>query len=127
MADKKGLSKLKDLFWYSDSEPNEVLIALCHLICLPMAIISDFDDAHWGLMFFGIASGLFQIWAVMWSGRLKFRLLAVQIAALIAVSTCVNLHMEGILRGSNTGWIVILAFAIWNTIRVVKEKIEKHG
>ena len=61
MTDKKGLGKLKDLFWYSDSEPNEVLIALCHLICLPMAIVSDFANAHWALMFFGIASGLFQI------------------------------------------------------------------
>ena len=28
---KQGLAKVKDLFWYSDSEPNEVLIAFCHI------------------------------------------------------------------------------------------------
>jgi hypothetical protein len=33
--------------------------------------------------------------------------------------------MEDLLQGSNTGWVIILIFAIWNTIRVVKEKIEK--
>ena len=124
-ADKKGLNKVKELFWYSDSEPNEVLIAFCHLLCLPLAIVYDFNDAHWALMFFGIVSGAFQLWAVLWSNCLRYRLIAVQLATLIAVSTCVNMCMEGIMKGSNTGWVIILIFAIWNTVRVVKEKIEK--
>jgi len=123
---KKGLKKAKDLFWYSDSEPNEVLIAFCHLICLPLAIAYDFNDAHWGLMFFGIISGAFQLWAVLWVGCLRYRLMAVQVATLIAISTCINMYIDGILKGSNTGWLIILIFAIWNTIRVVKEKLEKN-
>lgn len=127
MKKLQGLEKLKELFWFSDSEPNEVLIAFCHLICLPLAIAYDFEDAHWGLMFFGIASGAFQLWAVLWAGCLRYRLMAVQIATLIAVSTCVNMYMDDILKGSNTGWVIILVFAIWNTIRVVKEKLEKHA
>jgi hypothetical protein len=121
----RGFKKAKNLFWYSDSEPNEVLIAFCHLVCLPLAITYDFKDAHWALMFFGIASGAFQLWAVLWSNCLRYRLLAVQAATLIAISTCVNMYMEDLLQGSNTGWVIILIFAIWNTIRVVKEKIEK--
>jgi hypothetical protein len=64
------------------------------------------------------------MWAVVWNGTLKMRLLAVQIAALIAVMTVVNLQMGGLLSGSRVGWVIIGLFAIWNTIRVFKEKLE---
>lgn len=124
---KIGIERFKEIFWYSDSEPNEVLIALCHAVCLPLAIIADFDDVQYWLMMFGIASGLFQLWAVLFSQCIKCRLVAVQFATMIALSTCVNLYIEGLLVGSRTGWMIILVFAIWNTIRVFKEKMEKHG
>ena len=51
----RGLKKAKNLFWYSDSEPNEVLIAFCHLVCLPLAIAYDFEDAHWAYVWYSIA------------------------------------------------------------------------
>jgi hypothetical protein len=120
----KGLAKVKELFWYSDSEPNEVLIALCHIIALPAALCVDFDNPSVLLISGGIAAGAFQMWAVVWNGTLKMRLLAVQIAALVAVMTVVNLQMGGLLSGSRVGWIIIGLFAIWNTIRVFKEKLE---
>jgi len=122
----KGLAKVKELFWYSDSEPNEVLIALCHIIALPAALCVDFDNPSALLISGGILAGTFQMWAVVWNGTLKMRLLAVQIAALIAVMTIVNLQMEGLLSGSRVGWVIIGLFAIWNTIRVFKEKLETH-
>lgn len=120
----KGLAKVKELFWYSDSEPNEVLIALCHIIALPAALCVDFDNPSALLISGGIFAGAFQMWAVVWNGTLKMRLLAVQIAALIAVMTVVNLQMGGLLSGSRVGWVIIGLFAIWNTIRVFKEKLE---
>ena len=120
----KGLAKVKELFWYSDSEPNEVLIAMCHIIALPAALCVDFDNPSVLLISGGIAAGAFQLWAVVWNGTLKMRLLAVQIAALVAVMTVVNLQMGGLLSGSRVGWIIIGLFAIWNTIRVFKEKLE---
>lgn len=122
---KKGLAKLKDLFWYSDSEPNEVLIAMCHIFALPAALCVDFDNPSIPLILSGIAAGSFQMWAVLWNGTLKMRLIAVQIAALIAVMTCENLLVSGLMNGSRIGWAIIMFFAIWNTIRVYKEKIEK--
>jgi len=70
----KGLAKIKELFWYSDSEPNEVLIA-----------------------------------------------------AIIALMTVENLFVEGLLNGSRIGWAIIMAFAMWNTVRVFKEKNERNG
>lgn len=122
---KKGLAKLKDLFWYSDSEPNEVLIAMCHIIALPAALCVDFDNPSLPLILAGILAGSFQMWAVLWNGTLRMRLYAVQIAALIALGTVENLFVSGLLNGSRLGWVIIMVFAVWNTIRVFKEKIDK--
>jgi hypothetical protein len=123
---KKGINKFKELFWYSDSEPNEVLIALCHIICLPAALLVEFHNPSIIFIIGGMASGLFQLWAVLWSGRLRYRLIAVQVAAIIALTTIINLSMAGLMEGSRTGWIIILGFAIWNAIRVFKEKLERY-
>jgi len=123
----KGLAKVKELFWYSDSEPNEVLIAFCHVIALPCALIVEFDNPSLLLILGGVGAGLFQLWAVLWSGRLKYRLIAVQLATVIAVMTVINLTMAGLMEGSRTGWIIILGFAAWNCIRVFKEKLERYG
>ena len=121
----RGLSKVKELFWYSDSEPNEVLIAMCHIFALPAALCVDFENPSIPLILGGIAAGSFQMWAVLWNGTLRMRLYAVQIAAIIALMTVENLFVEGLLNGSRIGWAIIMIFAIWNTIRVYKEKIEK--
>ncbi len=124
---KRGLAKVKELFWYSDSEPNEVLIAFCHLICLPLALVVEFDNPSTWLVLGGMGAGAFQLWAVVWKGCLRYRLIAVQIATLVAIMTVENLYMEDLLVGSRTGWVIILAFAAWNTIRVFKEKIDRNG
>lgn len=121
----KGWEKVKDLFWYSDSEPNEVLIAFCHLIVLPLAIIVEFENPSILAIISGMLSGAFQLWAVVWNGSLKYRLIAVQLASLIAIMTIVNLYMQGLLEGSRIGWCIIGMFAFWNTLRVFKEKINK--
>lgn len=122
---KRGLAKVKDLFWYSDSEPNEVLIAFCHIFALPAALCVDFDNPSVPLILAGITAGCFQMWAVLWNGTLRMRLYAVQIAALIAIGTVENLFVGGLLNGSRIGWAIIMLFAVWNTIRVFKEKLEK--
>ena len=122
----KGWEKVKDLFWYSDSEPNEVLIAFCHVIVLPLAIMVEFDNPSMLAIVSGMMAGTFQLWAVVWNGTLKYRLIAVQLASLIAIMTIINLCMAGLMEGSRIGWCIIGMFAIWNTVRVFKEKIEKE-
>ena len=122
---KKGLSRFKELFWYSDSEPNEVLIAFCHMIALPATMIVEFHTPNRFLCLGAILAGVFQMWAVLWNGTLKMRLLAVQIASLVAIMTVINLIQTNIIGGSNVGWVIICLFAFWNTIRVFKEKLDK--
>jgi hypothetical protein len=120
-----GLKRAKEIFLYSDSEPNEVLIAMCHLIALPASILFEYDNPMPFLCLGAVAAGLFQLWAVLYSGSIKMRLIAVQIATVIAIMTIENLAVEGLLTGSRLGWIIIGLFAAWNTIRVFKEKTEK--
>lgn len=124
---KKGLNKLKEIFWYSDSEPNEVLIAFCHIIALPASLLVEFDNPSILFILGSLGAGAFQLWAVLWCGQLRMRLLAVQIATLIAIMTIINLSVAGLMSGSRTGWIIIGGFAVWNTIRVFNEKIAKDG
>ena len=122
-ANARGLEKFKDIFWFSDSEPNEILIAFCHLIALPASLIMEFEHKSKILCVGAVAAGLFQMWSVLYNGTLKMRLIAVQIATLIAITTVVNLYMSNILTGSRVGWIIIMIFAMWNTVRVFNEKL----
>jgi hypothetical protein len=122
---KKGFNRFKELFWYSDSEPNEVLIAFCHMIALPATMIVEFHTPNRFLCLGAIIAGVFQMWAVLFNGTLKMRLIAVQVASVIAVMTIINLIQMQIIGGANVGWVIIGAFAFWNTVRVFKEKLDK--
>ena len=124
---KKGLQKAKEIFWYSDSEPNEILIAFCHIIALPASLLVEFDKPSILLILGSLGAGSFQLWAVLYCGTLRMRLIAVQIATVIAIMTILNLSMAGLMSGSRTGWIIIGGFAVWNTIRVFNEKLIKDG
>jgi hypothetical protein len=120
-----GLKKAKELFLYSDSEPNEVLIALCHLIALPASILFEYENPQTFLCIGAVLAGSFQMWAVLFSNSLKMRLIAVQVATLIAIMTIENLYVSGLLNGSRVGWVIIGLFAAWNTLRVYKEKLDR--
>jgi hypothetical protein len=119
----KGLDRFKEIFWFSDSEPNEVLIAFCHLIALPASLIVEFEHKSFLLCVGAILAGMFQMWAVLYNGTLRMRLIAVQAATLIAISTVLNLYWASLLSGSRVGWIIIMLFAAWNTIRVYNQKL----
>lgn len=125
MERSRGLKRAKELFLYSDSEPNEVLIGLCHLICLPLALATDFQNPSYILIAGALGAGGYQLWSALFSGCLSHRLRATQIATVVALATCENLWAEGLLMGSRTGWVLILVFAIWNVIRVTKEKLAR--
>jgi hypothetical protein len=121
----KGLSKLKNLFWYSDSEPSEITISVFNLIALPCLIIREFEEPSAILIMLSLMCGVFQIWAVLWSDSLNYRLIAVQTASLLSVAVLVNLYMDNCLGSSNVTWFIVCVLTFWNTIRVFNEKIEK--
>jgi len=118
----KGFNRFKDIFLYSDSEPNEVLIGLLHAIILPFAML---EMGHPILLFQIGASlvGFFQLYAVLYNGKLKVRKYAVQLACLVAIATVINYCMSGLMQGSHFGWLLILVFTIWNLVRVTREEL----
>jgi hypothetical protein len=69
-----------------------------------------------------MACGIYQGYAVLWSGNLKTRAYAVKVAFLVAVATVLNYFIEGMLQGSNIGWVLVLIFSAWNIIRVENQK-----
>jgi len=119
-----GFKRFKQIFLYSDSEPNEVLIGLLHAFILPIAMLEMGDPS---LIFQILASGVgfFQLYSVLYNGNLKIRKIAVQLATLISVATCINYFMMGMLNGSHFGWLLILIFAVWNLVRVTRESLYK--
>lgn len=121
---KKGISRFKEIFLYSDSEPNEVLIGLLHAVILPFAML----EIGTPFLLFQIgasAVGFFQLYAVLFNGTLKMRKYAVQAACLVAIATVINYCMADMMRGSHFGWLLILVFTVWNLIRVTREEIIK--
>ena len=123
---KKGFKKFKEIFLYSDSEPNEVLIGLLHAVILPFAML-EIGKPSIVLQIMASLVGFFQLYAVLWNGTLKIRKWAVQAATLVAIATVVNYAWAGMLQGSHFGWLLILVFAIWNLIRVTREEISQNA
>jgi hypothetical protein len=120
----KGLQRFKEIFLYSDSEPNEVLIGLLHFLILPFAMF-ELGQPYLVLQIIASFVGAFQLYAVLFNGSLKVRLWAVQMASMIALGTVINYALAGMLKGSNFGWLLILVFATWNLIRVTREKFTR--
>jgi hypothetical protein len=65
------------------------------------------------------------IYSVLFSGCLKYRLIATKLSSILGITIVVNLFIEGTMTGTNFEWIIITLFAFWNTLRLFKEKLER--
>ena len=118
---KQIAKKIKTIYLFSDSEPNELLISFVHMLALPAAICVDMNNPYIPLVIGGILVGAYQFYAVV-CGCLSKRLRAAKLAFLVAIVTVMNLSMMGLLNGSRFGWLIIMLFAGWNLVRVQQEK-----
>ena len=121
---KKGIKRFNEIFLYSDSEPNEVLIGVLHALILPFAMM-ELGNPLLLLQIAASMTGFFQLYAVLYNGSLKIRKIAVQLATLVAIATVLNYCLNGMMNGSHYGWLLILIFEVWNLIRVTKEEIAR--
>lgn len=122
---RKGISKFREIFLYSDSEPNEVLIGLLHALILPFAMLELMNPNIW-LQISTSAVGFFQLYSVLYNGQLRLRFTAVKLATLVSIVTVLNYGLAGMLKGSHCGWILILIFSLWNLVRVAREYLAKQ-
>lgn len=121
---KKGLARAKQIMLYSDSEPNEILIGVLHMAILPFAMF-EIGEPWVLLQLSAHLVGAFQIYCVLYDGRIKMRQVAVQLAVIVSIMTVVNYTLAGMMHGSHLGWLLICVFAIWNLIRVARENIHR--
>ncbi len=121
---KQILKNLKELFLWSDSEPNEILIGALHAFVLPFAILEIGNI--WYLQLAGILGGLFQLYSVG-TKDIYCRRIACIVAMTISFATVVDYITAGMMKGSQLGWFLILVFTLWNLIRVSKEYHYKNG
>lgn len=121
MKRSTGIQRAKEVFLYSDSEPNEVLIGILHMVILPFAMF-EIGTPWIGLQIGAHLVGGFQLWCVLYNGQLRCRKWAVQAAVLVSIMTVANYTMAGMMKGSHLGWLLICIFAIWNLVRVTREE-----
>jgi len=121
---KKGLKRARQIFLYSDSEPNEVLIGILHACILPFAML-EIGKPWILLQVFAHSVGVFQLYCVLYSGSLRLRQKATLLATIVSIATVANYTIEGMMKGSHLGWLLIMVFAIWNLIRVTRESLSK--
>lgn len=121
VMEEKGLKRAISIFKYSDSEPNEVFTSILHTFILPVALWTEMFSSP-VLCLVSMACGLYQGYAVLFNGGLGVRAYAVKVAFLVAVATVLNYYLEGMLHGSNMGWVLVLIFSAWNIVRVENQK-----
>lgn len=109
---------------YTDSESNELMIGVLHMLILPVAML-ELGEPWAMLQVAAHLAGAFQVFCALWDGRLFMRKLAVQIASVISIATVVNYTLAGMMHGSHLGWLLICAMSIWNLYRVTNEQISK--
>jgi hypothetical protein len=124
LRDKKGFARAKAIMKYTDSESNELMIGVLHMMILPFAMFEL--GSPWVLLQIGAhMAGIFQVYCALWDGRLFMRKIAVQIASAISIMTVANYTTAGMMHGSHLGWLLICAMSIWNLYRVSHEEMWK--
>lgn len=125
LRDKKGIARARAIMKYTDSESNELMIGVLHMMILPFAMFELGNP--WILLQIGAhTAGIFQVYCALWDGRLFMRKIAVQIASAISIMTVANYTTAGMMHGSHLGWLLICAMSIWNLYRVSHEQLWKR-
>jgi len=125
LRDKKGWDRAKAIMKYTDSESNELMIGVLHMVILPFAMF-ELGKPWFFLQVAAHGAGAFQVYCALWDGRLFMRKLAVQIASVISIATVANYTTAGMMHGSHLGWLLICAMSIWNLYRVTNEELYKR-
>lgn len=120
----KGLSSLKQIWRYSDSQPTEIILALSNIILAPIAIGIELG----GLYVFRaiiIISGIYQLICVA-KNELNCRLRAsiLTFGLYIASATMYITHI-GLPTPTHYGWIIFVVASFGSMNRVIREKIHR--
>lgn len=99
-----------------------MLIGILHMCILPFAMM-EIGEPWFLLQVMAHLVGGFQLYCVLYDGRLMMRKIAVHLATMVSIATVANYTMAGMMKGSHLGWLLIMVFAVWNLIRVTREEM----
>lgn len=123
---KIWFSRLYQVWVYSDSQPTEILLALCSIFLVPTAIITEVGSFYF-YVGISILSGIYQIMCVA-RHDLKCRVRASVITFSVYCATVIMyLTHVGFPSTTHYGWLVFVLAAYGSMSRVTKENVYRNG
>jgi len=113
---KALMTKLQNIYLYSDSQPTEITLAVCLAVLSPIVTIMEIGWMPiYNLVCIGV--GLFQLYCVA-NEDLKCRVRAALFSMSAYISTFLMYAVKGTIFVSPThwGWFV-LAFSAWGVVK----------
>lgn len=119
-------ARLRQIWLYSDSQPTEIVLAICNIFLAPIAILNEVGPlyAYTSLV---IISGIYQILCVA-SDDLTCRVRASLLTfGIYCASTIMYITHIGLPTPTHYGWIVFIIASFGSMGRVTREKIYRNG
>lgn len=119
-------ARLRQIWLYSDSQPTEIILALCNIFLTPLAILFEIGELYFYISVV-IISGLYQILCVT-SDDIICRVRASMFTfGIYCASAILYLLTIGFPTPTHYGWIVFVIASFGSMGRVTREKIFRNG
>lgn len=122
----KGLNNLLVTWRYSDSQPTEIVLAICLMILAPIALGVELG----GLYVFRIIlipASIYQLVCVA-TGEIKCRVRASVITFSLYTSSCIIVYNHiGFPTPTHYGWLVFVVASFGSMSRLIREKIHRKN
>ena len=117
---KERFDNLKKVWFYSDSQPTEILLALVNIFLTPIATYMELGPL-WIFQILLIVTGIYQLWCVSNTDlncriRASFLTFSMYFATLLMYGAGIGLPSP-----SHWGWFV-LVFASFSSLRRIKRE-----
>jgi len=122
----KGLKNLSLTWKYSDSQPTEIVLAICLMILAPIALGIEIGGLYI-FRFLLIPAGIYQLICVA-NGEIKCRLKASMIVfGLYSASAIMVYSHIGFPTPTHYGWVVFVVASFGSMSRLIREKIYRDN
>lgn len=123
---KIRFARLRQIWLYSDSQPTEILLAICNIFLAPIAILSEVGDLYFYALIV-IATGINQIICVA-KDNIDCRVKASMFTfGIYLTSAIMYLSHVGFPTPTHYGWVVLVISSFSSMGRVTREKIYRNG
>ena len=122
----KGLAKIKELFWYCDSQPTEITLGAALMILAPIATFIElgFMPIYQLLL---VGAGFYQLYCIA-QGKLDCRVRAAMLTfGLYSTTLTMYIITIGLPTPTHYGWIIFVLSSFGNLKRLKTEQLHRNG